>query len=117
MPSRTARAANALDAFAAHLRTERSASPHSLRAYLADVREFLAFAGPRAPVGVDADTIRHWLRTLDGRVSRTSIARKLAAVRGFLRFCVDTNRLRTDPSVGIATPKTRRRLPAHLTLD
>jgi len=117
MPTRTARATNALDAFATHLRTVRSASPHTLRAYRADVREFLAFAGPRAPDGVDADTIRHWLRALDGRAERTSIARKLAAVRGFFRFCVESGRLAADPTVGIATPKTRRRLPAHLTLD
>src|SRR5581483_7509412 len=63
------------------------------------------------------DTIRHWLRALDGRAERTSIARKLAAVRGFFRFCVESGRLAADPTVGIATPKTRRRLPAHLTLD
>src|SRR5262249_30797721 len=41
----------------------------------------------------------------------------LAAVRGLFRFLVDTGRLATDPTIGIATPKSRRRLPAHLTLD
>ncbi len=63
------------------------------------------------------ETIRHWLRTLDGRTDRNSIARKLAAVRGLFRFLVDTQRLAHDPSAVVATPKTARKLPAHLTLD
>src|SRR5262245_30548864 len=114
MPTRTD---DVLTAYAAHLRTAGNASPHTLRAYLSDVRQFLAMAGPGGPAGVSPDTIRHWLRTLDGASARTSIARKLAAVRGFFRFLADTDRLAADPSAVIVTPKTRRGLPAHLTLD
>src|SRR5581483_5342192 len=97
--------AAALAAWAVHLESERHASPHTLR-------ELLAVAGgdPRA---VRAETIRHWLRTLDGRLARTSIARKLAAVRAFFRFLVRTGHLAADPAAGVGTPKTRRRLPAH----
>src|SRR5207244_1592715 len=69
------------------------------------------------PGAVRSDTIRHWLRTLDGTIERTSIARKLAAVRGLFRFLADRRRLAPDPTLGIATPKTLRKLPAHLTLD
>jgi integrase/recombinase XerC len=118
MPTRTARiATDAVDAYAIHLRLERHASPHTLRAYLGDLRQFLAVTGSSELAGVGPDAVRHWLRTLDGAAERTSIARKLAAVRGFFRFCTRTKRLARDPTAGIATPKVQRSLPTHLSLD
>src|SRR5262249_43751013 len=118
MPTRTARAtADAVEAWATHLRTERSAARHTLRAYLADVRQFLAGAGASGLAAIAPADVRHWLRALDGTLDRASIARQLAAVRGFFRFLVATERLRADPTSAIATPKTQRRLPAHLSLD
>ena len=118
MSTRTERAnADALTAWATHLRAERHASPHTSRAYLSDVRQLLDAAGVAAPAAVRPETIRHWLRELDGVADRASIARKLAAVRSFFRFLLDTGRVRRDPTIGIATPKTRRKLPVHLTLD
>ncbi len=118
MPTRTARStADAVEAWATHLETERSASGHTRRAYLADVRQFLGIAGAGGVQRIDARDVRHWLRVLDGTVDRTSIARKLSAVRGFFRFLVASGRCRRDPTLGVATPKTRKKLPAHLSLD
>jgi integrase/recombinase XerC len=81
------------------------------------VRRFLAVAGAGGIERVRASDVRHWLRVLDGTLDRASIARQLAAVRGFFRFLVATGRLAADPTVGVATPKQRTKLPVHLSLD
>jgi integrase/recombinase XerC len=106
-----------IEAYAAQLRAQRHASPHTLRAYVADVRAFFAMLETTAPAAVTPAQVRHWLRLLDGRLERSSIGRKLAAVRGFFRFLVDTKHLRRNPTLGIATPKAQRKLPSHLSLD
>src|ERR1043166_1651723 len=113
MPTRTD---DVLTAYAAHLRTTRHASPHTIRAYLADLRQFLAFAG-EGIASVGPETLRHWLPLLDRTTEPSSIARKLAAVGGLLRSPPAPAPPPADPPAGVPTPKPRRKLPAHLTLD
>jgi integrase/recombinase XerC len=118
MATRTPReAADALEAYAAFLRSERHASAHTLRAYLADVRAFLRDTRPSRLAGVTPTVVRRWLRHLDGQIERSSMGRKLAGVRGFFRFLVRTGRIPTDPTVGVTAPRARRHLPVHLSLD
>jgi integrase/recombinase XerC len=106
-----------IDAFVRFLATERHASPHTLRAYRADLVRFLADVGAARPAAVTPQALRRWLRSVDGRLGRSTIGRKLSAIRSLFRFLVRTGRVRTDPSAGIATPRARRRLPVHLSLD
>lgn len=111
------RADDGIDAFLRFLATERHASPHTQRAYRTDIRSFLADVQATDPRAVTTQAVRRWLRTVDGRLDRSTIGRKLSSIRAYFRFLVRTERLRRDPTLGIATPRARRGLPAHLSLD
>ena len=112
-----------LQAWLDHLQVERGASPHTLVAYEGDVREVLGAAGLEerdwhrdgALACLTAPAVLRWLHGArkDGRAA-TTIARRLAAVRGFARFAVSVGSLAEDPTLGLPTGRTWERLPKAL---
>jgi integrase/recombinase XerC len=115
-----------LKAFLQHLALNRNASAHTVRAYDSDLTQFLAYtaaaAGVKArelqPKQLDRLALRGFLADLhkQGR-SRASAARKLAAVRTFLRYLRREELIDDDPGALVATPKRDIRMPAHLSED
>lgn len=112
-------------AFVAFLKEERGASPETIRAYASDLRQFLAFASsarpmgrPLAPSDVDATLVREYLYWLDRRrEQKTSMARKLAALRTFYRYLNRNKTRRVNPAAEVRTPKLPRPLPRVLSKD
>jgi integrase/recombinase XerC len=112
-----------LKAFLDFLDLNRNVSPHTLRAYDADVGQFLAWlASERVvkisklrPRDLDRTTVRGWLMALTraGR-ARTSVARKLSSVRAFLGYLRREGVLEEDPSAVAVAPKLDRTIPRHL---
>lgn len=115
---RTSSSERELDAYAVHLRDERNLSPHTCRAYLADVRQFLAFLGatPRASAA-SGEQVRDYLASLHARRHPATLGRKLASLRTFFRFAVRSGWCGADPSDGIPAPRTPKRLPRPLAVD
>ena len=113
----------AIEKFLHYLRYERNASGHTLRSYECDLLQFLAYLTPPGskPVGlaeVDHRLIREFMGHLhDLRLERSSIARKLAALRSFFKFCVREGVLTQNPGRLVATPKLPKRVPAVLTAE
>lgn len=105
-----------------HLQYERNASPHTLRNYRSDLlqfRDYLARSRSQTTIdikSVDALSIRGFLGFLFEREKKkTSIARKLAAVRAFFKFLAREGALAENPAATISTPKLDKTLPRILT--
>lgn len=108
----------AMEGYARHLASERGMSPHTLRAYLADVRQLTLHTGSGvSPAAVDADQVRGWLASLSRRRSASTRGRKLASVRSFFRWLVREGVRGDDPTAGIPMPKLEKRLPRPLSID
>ena len=113
----------AIEKYLEYLRTVRNASPHTIRNYESDLRQFLAFLSPPgaevpAISQLDHHLIREYVAAMyDQRLEKSSIARKLAALRSFCRYCVRDGLLKANPARLVPAPKLPRRLPAVLTAE
>jgi integrase/recombinase XerC len=111
--------------FLQHLR-RRDVSRHTVTAYENDVATFLRHTSQirqkpvdeLSPADVDAFAIRAFLGKLHKqRISATSSARKLSAIRTFVKFLRREDLIEDDPSSLVAAPKKPQTIPAHLTID
>ena len=110
--------ADAIRTFDLHLRAERNLSPHTRRAYLADVRELARALGPRVdPESVGAADLRAFLAGLHRTREPATRGRKLAALRTFFAWLVREGRCALDPTAGIPGPRQAPRLPRPLPVD
>jgi len=112
-----------LDSFLEHLALNDNASAHTVRAYESDVSQFLSFLaahlGRRRPDLTPVDfvhaNIRAFLGDLNKRGnSRSSAARKLAAIRAFGKHLRQEGEIEGDPAALVGTPRQDHHLPAHL---
>lgn len=114
--------ARQINAFSGYLETERNVSPHTLAAYNSDLAQWLAFVRSEKGDGVSARDIDHlllrrYLAGLSKTTKKSSIGRKLAAIRSFFRFLLRRGMITKNPAELIATPKKEQRLPFHLDID
>ena len=117
-----------VEQFLDHLRYERNVSAHTLRNYRIDLEQFLEhLAGSKSSdqkkatpsvEQIDHLTIREWLATLhSAQKQKSSIARKLAALRTFFQFLVREGLLELNPAKLVSTPRQEKKLPNHLSVE
>jgi len=105
------------DDFLRHLR-ERNASPHTIKAYTGDLDVFAAYIGSREWKTIDHIAIRGFLSHLyDKGLSKTSVARALAAVRSLYRWLAQEGVVEQNPAKLVSTPRLPKKLPRVPTIE
>src|SRR5580704_17605135 len=107
----------AADQFLRVLR-ERNASPHTIKAYAGDLENFANYVGARDSEKIDHIAIRGFLSHLyDKGLSKTSVARALAAVRSLYRWLAQEGVVEQNPAALVSTPKLPKKLPRVPTIE
>jgi integrase/recombinase XerC len=109
--------------FLGYLHSVKNASPHTITNYKKDLEQFLTYLTPpeiEAPplAKIDHKIIREYVGHLhEAGLEKSSIARKLAAMRSFFRYCVREGWLKENPARLVPTPKLPKRIPAVLSAE
>jgi integrase/recombinase XerC len=112
---------DAVSRFGSYLDAQRGHSAHTRRAYVADVTDLLRYAmrhGTTRLDAIDLTLLRGWLASQSDRgLARSTLARRGASARAFLRWAHRSGLVPVDPSARLASPKVPRTLPTVLDVD
>ena len=106
-----------------YLRTVKNSSPHTVSNYGKDLHQFLTFltpprSTPPALRAVNHGMIREFVAHLhDHGLEKSSVARKLAALRSFFKYCVREGHLKESPARLVPTPKLPKRIPSVVSAE
>lgn len=104
--------------FRLYLEVERNLSLHTVKAYYNDISDYLAWASDRLPQDLTYKEIRLYLAELATRdYSKTTTARKIAAIRTFYRYLYRERLVNTNPADSIRHPRKVKSLPKFLNDD
>jgi integrase/recombinase XerC len=116
-----------IDDFIKHLKYERNASDHTLRNYESDLVQFYDHVAPPDNHGfrrevniqdIDHLTIREYMASLyEQNKKKSSIHRKVAALRTFFRHLCREGALEANPASLVHSPRVENKLPNHLTIE
>jgi integrase/recombinase XerC len=113
----------AITKYLEYLRSVRNSSPHTILNYGKDLDQFLTYlsppgAQPPALHAVGHSMIREFVAHLhDQGLEKSSIARKLAALRSFFKYCVREGYLKENPARLVPTPRLPKRIPSVLSAE
>ena len=116
----------AIQKFVEHLKVK-NASLHTRRNYLSDLEQFYAYLAPSDQQGkrpefplhqLDNLVIREYLGHLyDHKIEKSSMARKISALRSFCKFLCRQNILKQNPAKLVKLPRIPKKIPNHLTVE
>lgn len=113
-----------IDKYLRYLQVEKNASPYTVTSYKNDLNNFLNFCAEQEQIEVEQIevnsvsrlTIRLWLGELsDEGLAKSSIARKVAALRSFFKYCFKRGYIEKNPAHLLVVPKKEKILPKTVT--
>jgi integrase/recombinase XerC len=113
----------AIEKYLGYLRSVRNSSPHTISNYGKDLNQFVAYLSPpglQPPtlLNVTHHIIREFVAHLyDQGLQKSSIARKLATLRSFFKYCVREGLIKESPARLVPTPKLPKRIPSVLSAE
>jgi integrase/recombinase XerC len=113
----------AAEKFLQYMSSVKNSSPHTILNYGKDLSQFLGYlsppgARPPALTEITHTIIREFVGHLhDQGLEKSSIARKLAALRSFFKYCVREGLLKENPARLVPTPKLPKRIPSVLSAE
>jgi integrase/recombinase XerC len=113
----------AIEKYLTYLRSVRNSSPHTVLNYGKDLQQFAAYLTPpqeRIPplAEISHQVIREYVGHLHSQgLQKSSIARKLASLRSFFKYCVREGMLKENPARLVPTPKLPKRIPSVLSAE
>lgn len=116
-----------IESFIEFLEREKGYSPQTLRSYRGDLGQFAGFLESRGLYAgdggdgrlgaIDVQVFRSYLAAISKKLKRTSISRKLSAVRSFFLFLEKRGLIDINPAADLSTPRLERYLPLFLPVD
>src|SRR5689334_20520497 len=106
-----------------YLRSVRNSSPHTVLNYGRDLEQFSSYLSPPGVLTPGVAEITHqMIREYVGHLheqglEKSSIARKLAALRSFFKYCVREGMIKENPARLVPTPKLPKRIPSVLSAE
>jgi len=113
----------AIASYLEYLRSVKNSSPHTISNYGKDLEQFLVYLSPPdipppALSSVSHSMIREFVGHLHNHgLQKSSIARKLASLRSFFKYCVREGQLKENPARLVPTPKLPKRIPSVLSAE
>jgi tyrosine recombinase XerC len=107
-----------IEEFLNFLKFEKNASPHTIAAYSRDLNQLANYLRHNGLTWRNADTLdlRGFLAELhELQLKKSSIIRKLAAMRSFFDFCLKRKWRTENPASALATPRKEQLIPGFLT--
>lgn len=112
---------NVIENYLSEIGSVRRYSENTLKAYKIDLEEFLGYCNEYEKSNIEKITekfLKSYLFVLnDNKLDKKSISRKLAAIRGVMKYAHQKDMIEKNPAINISNPKTNRKLPEVISLE